>query len=38
MPDKYGLRTPWLPAEPVPLPEYPRPQLTRPGWVNLNGW
>ena len=38
MPDAYGLRTPWHPAEPLPLPEYPRPQLTRPGWVNLNGW
>ncbi len=32
------LRTPWTPAEPCPLPEYPRPQLTRPQWVNLNGW
>ncbi len=32
------MRTPWMPAEPVPLPEYPRPQLTRPGWTNLNGW
>jgi beta-galactosidase/beta-glucuronidase len=31
------LRTPWNPASPIPLPEYPRPQLTRPGWVNLNG-
>lgn len=32
------LRTRWSPAEPVPLPEYPRPQLTRPLWANLNGW
>lgn len=31
------LRTPWVPAEPCPLPEYPRPQMTRPGWTNLNG-
>ncbi len=31
------LRTPWVPDLPIPLPEYPRPQLTRPGWVNLNG-
>jgi len=31
------MKTPWTPAEPVPLPEYPRPQLTRPNWVNLNG-
>jgi hypothetical protein len=22
----------------VPLPEYPRPQLRRPEWINLNGW
>ncbi len=31
------LRTPWVPAQPCPLPEYPRPQMTRPGWINLNG-
>lgn len=36
---EYQLTTPW--AEDVdkanPLPEYPRPQLTRPDWRNLNG-
>ncbi len=32
-----ALRTPWNPSLPVPLPEYPRPQITRPGWLNLNG-
>ncbi len=32
-----NLRTPWVPDSPIPLPEYPRPQLTRPGWINLNG-
>lgn len=31
------MKTPWEPNQPVPLPEYPRPQMTRPNWVNLNG-
>jgi beta-galactosidase/beta-glucuronidase len=31
--------TPWtsLVSATNPLPEYPRPQLTRPEWLNLNG-
>ena len=33
-----SLKTRWTPDQPVPLPEYPRPQMTRPEWVNLNGW
>ena len=37
MPVGKPLITPWTPATPVPLPEYPRPQLTRPQWTNLNG-
>lgn len=38
MPGGNPLRTAWVPAEPTPLPEYPRPQMTRPAWFNLNGW
>lgn len=36
MPIATTLRTPWTPGS-TPLPEYPRPALIRPGWVNLNG-
>ena len=31
------MRTRWTPATPCPLPEYPRPQMIRPEWINLNG-
>ncbi len=34
-----GMTTPWteLVDPETPLPAYPRPQLARPGWINLNG-
>ena len=41
IPEKFTLPTPWteeaLKAE-IPLPEYPRPQMRRENWTNLNGW
>jgi beta-galactosidase/beta-glucuronidase len=37
MPSGKSMKTPWTPATPTPLPEHPRPQMTRPDWVNLNG-
>ena len=37
MPAGNAMRTRWVPESPIPLLEYPRPQVTRPDWVNLNG-
>ncbi|MFF5565737.1 AbfB domain-containing protein [Streptomyces sp. NPDC012623] len=39
VPEPAPMTTPWTGQVPVdrPLPEYPRPQLTRPDWANLNG-
>ncbi|MEU5333339.1 AbfB domain-containing protein [Streptomyces asoensis] len=38
-PEPAPMTTPWTNQVPTdtPLPEYPRPQLTRPDWANLNG-
>ncbi|MGI6258432.1 MAG: glycoside hydrolase family 2 protein [Anaerolineaceae bacterium] len=33
----HTLTTPWQPDLPIPLPEYPRPQMRRERWQNLNG-
>ena len=34
----HNLTTRWKVDQPIPLPEYPRPQLVRGDWQNLNGW
>ena len=31
------IQTPWQPDQPIPFPEYPRPQRRRERWLNLNG-
>jgi beta-galactosidase/beta-glucuronidase len=37
MPAGNLIRTSWQPELPIPLPEYPRPQMVRLDWLNLNG-
>ncbi len=32
------MKTRWIPNLPIPLPEYPRPQMVRDEWLNLNGY
>ncbi|HEY9122037.1 MAG TPA: sugar-binding domain-containing protein [Brevefilum sp.] len=32
------IQTPWQPDQPIPFPEYPRPQRIRERWMNLNGY
>lgn len=34
----HQLTTPWEPAQPIPWQEYPRPQMRRENWQNLNGF
>jgi len=36
--NKNKLTTPWQVDLPIPLPEYPRPQMARENWQNLNGY
>ena len=31
------MQTPWQPDQPIPFPDYPRPQRRRDRWMNLNG-
>ncbi len=38
--ESYTLPTPWIEnaiQADIPLPEYPRPQMVRSEWLNLNG-